>query len=148
MPALGSSGESIEVSLLTRSKARFAFYAGTPSVLLNADWQEWNRLGRRLLRGYVTSDRTIVLREYADADFRILRATLPIVAFSQDSGAVQIEFAESIGDERSLSFRSSKVPERVAWNDAELAFTRSGSDFTVALPEFELAGTLVLRFRD
>lgn len=45
-----------------KSKARFSLRMREPAILLNADWQEWDRKGDHQLNGYVTSDRTLVLK--------------------------------------------------------------------------------------
>ena len=146
MPTVRVADGEIEVSILTRSKARFAFYAEKPSVLLNADWQEWNRLDDLMLHGYVTSDRQVVLREYEEDGFRIVRSTLPIIGFSQGAGVVRIELDEAEGHERALSFRSSRAPKRAAWQNGELPIRQSGQTYRIELPEFRLPGTLELEF--
>ncbi|MCB0315927.1 MAG: hypothetical protein KDH84_22180, partial [Calditrichaeota bacterium] len=78
MPAIRETAGGLEVELLTKSKAKFAFYAAEPCVLLNADWQEWNRQNNRILNGYVTSDRSVLLKLLTKTDFRITRANLPV----------------------------------------------------------------------
>ena len=63
MPAIGKNGSDLMVTLLTKSKGRFGFYAPSGYVVLNADWFEWNRKGNNRLNGYVTSDRTVTLKK-------------------------------------------------------------------------------------
>ncbi len=146
MPIIRVADGEIEVSVLTRSKARFSFYAEKPSVLLNADWQEWNRLGDMMLHGYVTSDRQVVLREHENDGFRIVRSTLPIVGFSQGAPDVSVELEEAKGDERTLSFRSSQAPKRAVWLNAELPIQQIGEVHKVELPAFNSPGILGLEF--
>jgi len=63
MPEIKKNGSDLTVTLLTKSNARFGFYAPPGFIVMNADWFEWNRRGKNRLNGYVTSDRTITLKQ-------------------------------------------------------------------------------------
>jgi hypothetical protein len=63
MPEIKKNGNDLTVTLMTKSKARFGFYAPSGFIVMNADWFEWNRKGNSRLDGYVTSDRTITLKQ-------------------------------------------------------------------------------------
>ena len=63
MPEIRKNGNDIMLTVLTKSKARFGFYAPTGYIVMNADWFEWNRKGDSRLNGYVASDRTITLKQ-------------------------------------------------------------------------------------
>jgi hypothetical protein len=63
MPEIKKNGNDLTVTLMTKSKARFGFYAPSGFIVMNADWFEWNRKGNSRLDGFVTSDRTITLKQ-------------------------------------------------------------------------------------
>lgn len=146
MPAIHSQGNDLEAELLTKSKARFSFYVEEPFVLLHADWQEWNRAGDHALNGYVTSDRKIILRKLASGDFRITRAALPIVEFSQSENTVSLTLQNAETGERSLWFSSAKAPKKALLNSGEIPFEKSSGSFRLTLPEFAEKADLQIMF--
>jgi hypothetical protein len=146
MPAIQSSESGLETELLTKSKARFSFYVAEPFLLLHADRQEWNRKGDNLLNGYVVSDRQIVLRKLAGGEFRLFRATLPIVDFSQDENRVSLTLQKSEAGEGALWFSSAKAPKKVLLNTGEIPFEKSADHFRLKLPEFEEKAELQIIF--
>jgi ribosomal protein S18 len=146
MPALQINGNDLVVDLRTKSKARFSFYVEEPFVLLHADWQEWNRRGDHMLNGYVTSDRKIVLRRLTGTDFRITRATLPIVDFLQSENIVSVTLQNAEAGERSLWFSSATGPKKVLLNAGEIPFEKSAGHFRLTLPEFAEKADLQIEF--
>lgn len=146
MPAIQSNGTDLQTELLTKSKARFSFYVEAPFVLLHADWQEWNRTGDHLLNGYVASDRKIILRKLAGGDFRITRAALPVVEFSQNENIVSLTLQNVEAGERSLWFGSARTPKKVLLNAGEIPFEISAGSFRLTLPEFVEKAELQIEF--
>jgi hypothetical protein len=146
MPALQSNGTGLEAQLLTKSKARFSFYGEEPFVLLHADWQEWNRTGDNMLNGYVTSDRKIVLKRLTGNDFRITRATLPIVEFSQTGNSISLKLQNAEVGERSFWFSSTAAPKNVMLNNSKITCETSTDFFRLTLPEFAEKADLQIEF--
>lgn len=147
MPAIRSVAEGLEVELLTRSKARFSFYVEEPFVLFHADWQEWDRKGDRVLSGYVTSDRAIVLRKLAGGDFRITGATLPLLDFQQTGSAATLTLQSNRDQaERIVEFRSARPPVKILLEGREIPFQKLPGAYRAALPEWEGNAALKISF--
>ena len=137
MPAIRETAGGLEVELLTKSKAKFAFYAAEPCVLLNADWQEWNRQNNRILNGYVTSDRSVLLKLLTKTDFRITRANLPVTSLRESENSITLTLAAGSDDSSELSFQCARKPAKVRWNGREIATAFQRQSHTVSLPDGE-----------
>jgi hypothetical protein len=136
MPAIEKTRDGLETTILTKSKGKFSFEVGEPFILLNADWQEWNRNGDNRLNGYVTSDRRLLLRKTDKSGFIVSKATVPILGFKESQEGVTLLLGRPIESERSLSFRYPKPPGKVVFNGETLTYSRRGTGYQVALPEF------------
>lgn len=145
MPAVRQIDEGLETQIITKTKAKFTFFAPQPSVILNADWQEWNRNGDSLLDGFVMSDRRIMLKKI-DGDFALTKAGLPIMNFKEDSSSVTLTLANREGAERMIAFRSDRTPQKITFGDQVLAVVAAGRHYRINLPEFSEKKELVIQF--
>jgi hypothetical protein len=146
MPSVRAEAGRIETAVLTRSKAKFSFYVEKPFVLLNADWQQWNHRGDRMLDGYVTSNRRLILKELEDADFYIMRSTVPISDLSRESDRISITVFEPENNERSFWFKSRRTPGQVLFEEKMLDVSKDREIYRVSLPEFYRIARLQVRF--
>jgi len=146
MPAIEKKSDALEVQVLTRSKARCSFLAPESAVLLNADWQEWNREGDGMLNGFVTSDRKLILRKITKQDFRITRAAACIVGFEESGSSVTMKIQAGSQPQRSISFRCAKAPKSAMLANQRLDITQVGRDFSVSLPEMATPAELIIEF--
>ena len=136
MPIIEKTRQGLETTILTKSKGKFSFEVHEPFILLNADWQEWNHNGDSMLNGYVTSDRRVVLRKVHKPAFVVSKATVPVVGFKESHEGVTLLLGHPTDSERSLSFRYPRPPGRVVFNGETLTYSRRGTGYQVALPEF------------
>ena len=135
MPTIEQTREGLETKILTKSKGKFSFKVGEPFILLNADWQEWNRKGDSMLNGYVTSDRRLLLRKTDKSGFIVSKATVPILGFKESQESVTLLLGRRDGSDRRLHFRCANRPAKVLFNGQALAYSSDGRDYQVALPE-------------
>ena len=68
MPSVKKSNLRLDAQILTKSKAKFSFKVKKPFILLNSDFQEWNREGDSILKGYVTTDRPHIAEPHVSAN--------------------------------------------------------------------------------
>jgi hypothetical protein len=146
MPFARKKGKDLEFRLLAKSKARFSLYTSQPAVLLNADWQEWNRKGDHQLNGHVTSDRTLVLTRAKRAGFGITQAGLPIAGLRETPARISLTLESAGGDANTLRFRSARAPKRSTLGDRPVQVSRYGSDFEISLPQFRGKAELHIEF--
>ncbi len=112
MPSVRRQADGLAVDLLTRSKARMSFYTASPAVLVGADFQEWNRKGDRQLEAWVTSDRTVILREAARTGFGILQTSARVLDFRETPSTVNLTL-EGPGADSLLRFTARRTPRRI-----------------------------------
>ena len=92
-PEISSNEEGLKVKVLTKNKAKFSFFAPAGHILLNADWFEWNRKGDASLKGYVSSDRTILLKKL-NQPFQIKQSNLIIKDAQETAEALVLKIRE------------------------------------------------------
>jgi peptidoglycan/xylan/chitin deacetylase (PgdA/CDA1 family) len=146
MPEIEKKGDVLEVEVLTKSKARFSFYAPAGAVVLNADWQEWNRAGDGMVDGYVTSDRQLTLRPIERQGFRITRAEVRLAGIEEKVSTVTLKLHPAPSSQGSISFRCAKKPARVVLANQALEISQAGRDFRVAVPEHATTLDLMIEF--
>ncbi|RQW03520.1 MAG: hypothetical protein EH225_07025 [Calditrichaeota bacterium] len=137
MPFIRKSGENLELKVITQSKGRFKFYSEDQYVLLNADWQKWNRKGDNVLEGYVTSDRTIKLTKIADTKFILKCATLPIHEIKVNSGQVKLTLENKENIEHTIWFKTPAEPKNIMALGKRLSFSGHDNTYIVTIPAFE-----------
>ena len=146
MPSIREQGDSLEVNIVAKTKARFAFYLNEPGVLLDADWQEWNRKGDHRLDGYVTSDRSLVLKRAKRTGFSIASSTVRISDFKEGPSAVTLLLENSGGNGAVLRFRSQRLAKEAWLGEKSLNLARHASESEVTLPAFDGRAELKIAF--
>jgi hypothetical protein len=144
MPIVRKKGADIEFQMITKAKGRFSAHLDHPSVLLHADWQEYDRKGDQQLNGYVMSDRTLVLTDIKG--FGVTRATLPIASAKGAASKVTLALDSNSAAGNSLRFRAAKAPRQVTMAGQTLQAAASGADYEVTLPEFRDHADLNIEF--
>ncbi|RIK76290.1 hypothetical protein DCC62_11645 [candidate division KSB1 bacterium] len=146
MPAIEQKGETIEVQVISKTTARCSFFAPKAAVVLNADWQEWNRAGERMLNASVTSDRKIILKKIDGGEFALTRAAARIVDYKGESSSVTLTLQANAQPEAAICFRSSKAPKSVMLGNQKLESVKSERDYCVKLPDFTGQADLAIGF--
>ncbi len=146
MPEIRQNGDALQFSVLTKSKARFHFYTKSGHVLLNADWQEWNRKNDNLLRAYVTSDRKPVLKKLKNSDFMLTRATLPVADVKESGSKITFTVNPNEDAERVVAFQSPKAPKTLTFAGKPVEAVHQAGQYVLNLPEFKEAVELAITF--
>ncbi len=132
----------LKFNTITKSKSRFSLFVDELGILLNADFQEWNRQGDKIVNAYVNSDRTIVLKTYPGSDFQLKYCNATVTDFNQDDMNVSMTLTSSTGDAHTVYFASSKSPKKVRFDDVSLPIETQGANYRVDLPRFDRPATL------
>jgi hypothetical protein len=146
MPGIINKENDLRVDILTNSRGRFMFLVHEPSVLLHADFQEWNRRGDYQLRGYVNSDRTIILRPSHKHGIGITYATIPIINYVESDNYAVIQCGESIGEESLIRFIAKSTPKKITLNNQIMSFSEIRSEVEILLPDKLEDSILVIYF--
>lgn len=146
MPAIEKKGETIEVQVISKTKARCSFFAPEAAVVLNADWQEWNRAGDRMLNASVNSDRKLVLKKIGGTEFTLTRAAARIVDYKGEASRVILKLQANTQPEAAIHFRSAHAPKKVMLGNQQLEIVKSERDFCVKLPDFTGQADLIIGF--
>jgi hypothetical protein len=146
MPSIRSKADDLEVDLLTRSKGKFNFYVGNPSVLLNADWQEYNRKDDGILRGFVTSDRQLILKKTGLNNFMMTQATFPITDYQESASEIALQIKGNGKSENTLWFSCSREPKTILLDSREIKAIKKSDKYSMTLPEIEKQKTLIIKF--
>jgi len=145
MPSIHKEGNDLTVDILTKCRAKFNFKVYEPFILLNADWQEWNREGKHVLRGSVTSDRSIVLKRTSQFDFSIVRSTVPITDYKESKSAISIRVDASRRDESTIWFACARQPLAVFMDSEKVNITKKDGIFIIMLPEFNTPKEVIIK---
>ncbi|MEJ2637357.1 MAG: hypothetical protein P8184_18975 [Calditrichia bacterium] len=146
MPVITKSGSDLQFSVLTKSKARFNYFVESSYVLVNADWQEWNRKGDHLLRAYVTSDRQPLLKKIKNDNFMITRATLPVLDAKEAASGITLILKGSSSTDRIVSFQSGSAPKTVTLDGKMIKPVQIAGQYLLRLPEFKKTAELTVSF--
>ena len=145
MPWVKSSDIGIEAQILTKSKAKFSLKVKKPAILLNSDFQEWNRKGDHILKGYVTSNRQIVLAEHEKSDFYISRATLPISDFDLSDTRITFQL-KSIEKAAEMWFQMNSAPQKVLLGNELVEIKKENQHYKLSIPVFSDTEKLTIVF--
>jgi len=145
MPSINKNGNDIEVDILTKCKAKFNFSVNEPFILLNSDWQEWNRKGDHILKGSVNSNRRVILKKTSQSDFSLTRSTVPITDYKESKSAISFGIKNNHQDEKTIWFSSSQQPTKVSVNSKKVDFTKKGKNYIINLPEFDNETEVIIR---
>ncbi|MBL7121858.1 MAG: hypothetical protein ISS12_07720 [Candidatus Marinimicrobia bacterium] len=147
MPSIDRVGTGLEFNTLTKSKARCSLFVNEPGILLNADYQEWNRKGDRIVNAFVRSDRLITLHTYEQSDFQLKYCNMTINDFHQDEESVSMSLEKNAGSDHFLRFVGSKSPEKAQYDDHPIPIEKQGSTYSIHLPQVGSSGTLVIHYK-
>lgn len=145
MPEVSFDEKGLHVKVLTQNKAKFSFFAPPGHILLNADWFEWNRKGDSILKGFVTSDRTVVLTKI-NPPFQIKQTNLLIIDAQQTKGSLLLKVQEgAIDQQNEIYFSSEKEIKDLKFNGQKLNLEESQSNHLL-LNSFEGEGVLEINY--
>jgi len=146
MPSVKKNDNNLEVNLLSRSKGKFNFYMKESFVLLNADWQEYNRKGDKILNGFVTSDRQVVMRRTTLNNFTVTQATLPITDYQESSSNVSLKIKSNGKSDNTLWFDCSREPKSILFDSQKIQEEKKLSKYLLKIPEVQKETTLLIKF--
>jgi hypothetical protein len=146
MPYMKRIDNHLETQILTKSKAKFSFKVEKPFILLNSDFQEWNRKGKNILKGYVTTDRQIVLVEHAKSDFFITRATVQIIDFDLSDSQISLQLKSSEKDHSEIWIQLEIPPKKVRVGNESVKIKKHNNQYKITVPPFENAQELIIVF--
>jgi hypothetical protein len=134
MPQVKKSGDDLEVKLLTKSKARFGFYVPAGSIVLNADWFEWNRKGDHRLNGYVTSDRKITLKQLETRGLVFYYSDFLISKINENESEIVLSLIKKSEDRDKLfQFSSVKAVQSIQLNNQSVEHKIFGDHYVLKL---------------
>ncbi len=136
MPLIEKTANGLELTVLTKSKAKFSFDLKKNSILLNADWQQLDLKRDAVLNGYVTSDRRVILQEMSHGEFILSKSTVPIVRVEKTEDSVTIILGEQDQVGENIWFRSLRKPRHVTLNSTLLITKKDWEGYKVTLPDF------------
>jgi hypothetical protein len=146
MPSIKRVNNRLEVWILTKSKAKFSFKVEQPFILLNSDYQEWNRKGDNILRGYVTSDRQIVLTKQSKRDFFITRATLPITDFDLSDSQISLQLKNMEKNPSEIWFQMERPPKKVTLGNELVKMNKHNQHYKITVPPSTNTQELIIVF--
>jgi uncharacterized membrane protein len=146
MPEISKNGDELQFAVLTKSKARFHLYSESGYILLNADWQEWDRKGDNLLRAYVTSDRKPILKKLKNAEFTLRRATLAVTDVKESGSKISLTVKQNESTDQVLAFSYPKAPKTVVFDGNPMNAIYQAGQYLLSLPEFKGTAELTLTF--
>ena len=140
-PVIHKTDEGLEISLLTKSRAKFAFFAPGPYLLLNADAQWRDSSDSHILRGHVNSDRDVILKQVSQPGFSLLRSEVPITSITRRADGLAIVLQRSGGQ---FEFSSSQPPVKILLNKLQLPMETNGNTYSVELPVMKCSSRLII----
>jgi hypothetical protein len=146
MPSIKRVHNHLEVRILTKSKAKFSFKVEKPFILLNSDYQEWNRKGDTILKGYVTSDRQIVLTKHPRRDFFITRATLPITDFDISDSQISLQLKNKEKNPSEIWFQTERPPKKVTIGNELVKMNKQNQHYKITVPPSMNTQDLIIVF--
>jgi hypothetical protein len=137
MPEIRRNGEDIEFTVLTKSPARFSLYTEGGTVLINADRQEWNRNGDRLLRGVAGSDRKLTLKRLRHVGFALSRCPFPILEARESASGLTLVLGRGKDADRALLVTTPSSSPKASLNGRALDVAPQENLWRILLPDFE-----------
>jgi uncharacterized membrane protein len=147
MPVINKEGEDISLSVLTESKARMSFYVEKSSVLLNTDYQEWNRKGNRQIRGFVTSDRRVILKKIECQDIHLLYADIIIMDVIENKEGIRFKLKGGKDGESKMCFLSHRDIKKITFQGKDIDYRLLNGKVQLSLPSFQKESDLFIILR-
>ncbi len=147
MPRIEKNENTIIMKVITKSKAKAAYYVEDPAVLINADYQEWNRKGDNILRSYVISDRRLELRILTKKDWILNYANLPILDVKEKTSSVELVISATDVPAK-LYFTCVRPPKLIKLNEQRIQTVKKDSrdNYQINIPPFTDKATLLIRY--
>ncbi len=147
MPEIKKKRNSIITDVITKSKAKTAYYSENPSILINADYQEWNRKGHNILMGYVNSDRNLELKGLRNKEWFLNNTDATILDVKEKASSVELTITET-DTPSTLCFTCVETPELIKLNEQEIdTVTRENNNkYRIILPPVTDKATLLIRY--
>lgn len=146
MPALEKTGEDLSMKVLTKSRAKFTFNAPAGYILLNADGYEWGRTADNELKGFVTSDRTVTLKQLAAKDVAVTFTDVSIAAVTEENNTLALNLAKSEAGNNMIRLKSGREIKSVNLNDTEITFEKKGQNYILPLTLQADVNNLTIKF--
>ncbi|MFO7888886.1 MAG: hypothetical protein R6V04_00945 [bacterium] len=147
MPKIEKKDDSIITEVITKSKARIAFYSEDPAVLINADYQEWNRKGANIVRGYVESDRCLELRAMSKKKWILNNTNVTILDLKEKTSSVELTIAAT-DKPATLYFTCVRNPTLIKLNEQKIKTVKryNNYNYQINIPTFTDKATLLIRY--
>jgi hypothetical protein len=129
-----------------RAKARFAVAAVEPAIMLNTDWQEWNREDEQI-HGFVRSDRRIEVVKVSAPGFHLMQANFPILALKENQGMVALRLAIPDSNAPQIRLRAAQQLRRATLAGRQVEIRNVDGTYELELPTFTKESELILHFR-
>ena len=147
MPKITKNSGGIITEVVTNSKAKIAYYSEVPVILINADYQEWNRKDDNILLAYVNSDRSLELRILKGKEWVLNNADITILDIKEKNSSVVLTLSAK-DKPSSLCFTSVRNPVYIKLNEQEIIFEKNEKDhnYQVNIPPFSDKATLLIKY--
>lgn len=123
-----------KTELLTKSKARFRFFAPSGYIVLNADWFEWNRIGDHRLNGFVTSDRIVALKKLQTKGFACHHSDFLITEIKENESEIILSiYSKNEQQDKLFRFSSEREIQSIHLNNKAIEPGVSGKHYDLEL---------------
>ena len=147
MPEIKKTGNDLELTLLTKNRARFGFYAPAGYIVINADWFEWNRKGDHRFNGYVTSDRKITFRQFNRTGLVFLNSDFLISQITENESEIILSLLHNKEQKNKLiRFSSIEEVQSIHLNNQLIVPVISGNQYVLKLDLVMGENTLRISF--
>jgi hypothetical protein len=147
MPEIRKNGNDLEVRLLTKSKARFRFHAPPGHIVLNADWFDWNRQGKYRMNGYITSDRTVILKQLQTKGLMFYHSDILISHIKENESEIILFLPQDKEQQNKLvRFSSTTAVQSIQLNNQSIIPELVGDQHVLKLNLVKGENTLHIRF--
>jgi len=133
------------VNVLTKSKAKFSFFTQQPSIILNADWQKYSQILPDIIKGYVSSNRQLILRE-TGANFSLVESSYRITDFERRGENLQFQIETNQSDEKVFCFKTARIPKSATIASDKLSIQLKNNQYYLQIPDFEYKNQLSIQF--
>jgi hypothetical protein len=137
MTQIDKSNDELALNVLTKSKAKFTFYAPGGYLLLNADGFNYGSKNPNELNGYVNTDRTLKLKKLSSKKIFIINSTITISDITEKENTVILKLKGLGTDPYQMQFKSKEGVNKILLGSDELKINYNDNKYLINIDPFE-----------
>lgn len=146
MSLIDKNEDGLQLTTLTKSKAKFSFRAPEGYLLINADGFNYSLNNPNEINGYVNSERSITLKKIKLNDFSVIKSTVRIQDYSENENEITLKILSPFpSDSAQIQFKSTKEIKQILLDNTEVNVNGDSNKYSIEIIPFEGEKEIIIK---